>query len=177
MSPDQFTYQVELTTRKNRLAWYEREIEKRGSAFTAILRELRDDPLKPYLATHGSLAEYLEDRWGMTPRRQNQLMAAQNVREQIASEDPEIAGVVMNMKEGPIRELSSGVPKEKRAQVLRDAMKSSKKGRITAIEIKQAKARVVDPKPVEDPVLDEEVLPKAANVEPVKCPHCGGVLP
>lgn len=145
MDSDEIAASLTLTNRKNRLEWYEREIEKRGKAFADILRELRDDKLKPYLATHNSLSEYLQDRWNMTQRRQQQLMAAQSVRDQLAIEDPEIAPVVERMKEGPIREIAAA-PKEKRLAILRAAIEQPGT-KITAKTIKQAKARIISTQP------------------------------
>lgn len=165
MDETQVALSVQTTKRKLRLEYYEREIEKRGSAFTAILRELRDDPLKPYLATHGSLSDYLQERWKMTARRQHQLMAAQSVREQVADEAPELADIAKNMKEGPLRELVT-TPPEKRVAVLRTAV-ADKSGKLTNRVIKQAKARIIEPT-IPNP------MPSKVNAEPAVCPHCNG---
>ena len=48
-------------------------------------------------------------------------MAAQNVRDQLAIEDEEIAPIVQRMKEGPVRELAAA-PAEKRLEVLKKAI-------------------------------------------------------
>ena len=142
MEKDEIEARVLNAKRKPRLEWYEREIEKRGKAFADILRELRDDPLKPYLATHNSLAHYLEDRWDMTPRRQQQLTAAENVKQILADAAPDLAPIVQNMKEGQVRELAK-VPEAERPAVLRAAI-ADPKGKLTSTVIKQAKAKIIN---------------------------------
>jgi len=142
MEKDELEARILNAKRKPRLEWYEREIEKRGKAFADILRELRDDPLKPYLATHSSLAHYLEDRWDMTPRRQQQLTAAENVKQMLADAAPDLAPIVRNMKEGQVRELAK-VPEPERPAVLRAAIADSA-GKLTSTVIKRAKARIID---------------------------------
>lgn len=142
MEKDEIEARVLNAKRKPRLEWYEREIEKRGKAFADILRELRDDPLKPYLATHDSLAHYLEDRWSMTPRRQQQLTAAENVKQMLSDAAPDLAPIVQNMKEGQVRELAK-VPEPERPAVLRAAI-ADPKGKLTGTVIKRAHAKVID---------------------------------
>ena len=141
MEKDELEARILNAKRIPRLEWYEREIEKRFKSFADIWSELRDDPLKPYLATHSSLTHYLEDRWGMTDRRQQQLAAAATVKQLLADAAPDLAHIVRNMKEGQVRELAK-VPEAERPAVLRAAI-ADPKGKLTSTVIKQAKARVV----------------------------------
>lgn len=127
--------------RKTRLEWYETEIDKRGNAWLQIWRDLAADTLKPYLATHPSLDAYATDRWGMTPRRILQLKTADNFRAMLLQETPELAGVVNNMREGPMRELVN-LPAPQAAEVIRKA--TEQPGKVTAKKIKMVKARIID---------------------------------
>jgi len=142
METDELEARILNAKRKPRLEWYEREIEKRFKSFADIWRELRDDPLKPYLATHSSLAHYMEDRWGMTDRRQQQLAAAATVKQLLSDAAPDLAPIVQNMKEGQVRELAK-VPEPERPAVLRAAL-TDPKGKLTGPVIKRAHAKVID---------------------------------
>ncbi len=161
--------------RKPRLEYYEREIEKRGKDFSNILRELRDDPLKPYLFTHKNLEEYLEDRWGMTARRQQQLLKAKTVREQLAEEMPEHADAILGMNEGTTRELGTA-PKEQRAAIFKAAIEDTPKPQ--AKTMKAAKARVVGthtnlPMTPEGFVDGNKLLESPPATKPIECcPTC-----
>lgn len=164
--------------RKSKLEWYEREIEKRWGSFVTIFRELRDDGARPYLATHENFEHYCEDRWGMTPRRVQQLLAADTVRAQLTDAAPELSREIVKLNERATREIAS-LPREKQVEILRDAI--GQPGKLTADKMKQAKARVIETaRPaapaienaaratapeIKEPVLDD--LPPAATPLPV----------
>lgn len=148
---------IDDAKRKLRLAWYEGEIEKRGRAFASILRELRDDPNQPWLATHDTLDDYLRERWGITARRQRQLLTAETVRQQIAEDDDEAGQIAAALPERAIREIAR-IERPDRASTVKRAAAS---GRPTAKAIRQA--------------IEAEI----AEIHPAPgktCPHCGKTL-
>lgn len=135
--------------RRLRLEYYEREIKSRTALLVLIWKELRDDPMQPYLATHDSLESYLVDRWHMTTRRLQQVAAGEVIRAELAAEaTPEIAPVVQRMNEGVLREIKA-LPPAQRMPVIAEAVRLP--GKVTASKIKLAKARVIDPAPVPAP--------------------------
>ncbi len=80
MDSEQIALSIITSRRRNKLDWYEREIEKRGKSYVQIFRELHEDKDKPYLAGHESFDAYCLDRWGLTARRVRQVMAAADSR-------------------------------------------------------------------------------------------------
>lgn len=153
--------------RRQRLEYYEREIKSRTALLVLIWKELRDDALQPYLATHDSLEHYLIDRWRMTPRRLQQLAAGEVIRAELAAEaTPDLAPVVENLKEGVLREVKN-TPPAQRMEVIAAAVRTP--GRVTASKIKQARARLVEPASESD----REPASPAARC----CPHCHQPLP
>lgn len=160
---------IETSKRKLRMAWYEEKMMKATNQVVSLLREMRDDPLKPWLASHGSLEQYLQDRWGISVRRQQQLFSAEDTRLLLSEEAPDLAETVKAMPERQMRELVQ-TPPDRRVEVLREAVsiqaaegkRTRIRGVVPASTIKRAKAKVIDGVIVE---------PSAK-----KCPHCGGVL-
>lgn len=157
MSPDEITDRALAVRRQSKLDWYVSQIEKAGKALAAVFRELRDDRDKPYLIAHDSWEHYCQDRWNMTPRRAQQLMAGESVRMQLA-DSPETASIAPTLNECQLREIAT-VPEPQRAQVLQVAQESASK--LTAATIKRAKAIVIDGETGEP-------------VARVKCANCGG---
>lgn len=127
--------------------------------------------MRPWRLNHESYEQYCSEVWGMTPRRLQQIAAGESLKALLAAEEPTLAPTLAMMPEGQTRALAS-VPEAKRADVLKAAL--AQPGKMTAAKIKKAKARVIDPAPVSDPVLDDEPeqLPPAAKSGLV-CPHCG----
>lgn len=142
---------------------------KATKQIVSLLRQLRDDPLKPWLSSHGSLEQYLLDRWGISARRQQQLLSAEDARMLLAEEAPDLAETVNLMPEGQMRVLVQ-TPPTRRVEVLREAVaiqaadgkRTRVRGVVPASTIKRAKAKVIDGVIVEPPAK--------------KCPHCGGSL-
>lgn len=129
--------------RRQKLEWYEREIIMKQTELVSLWKQLRDDPLQPYLANHGSLEEYLIDRWKMSTRRLQQIAAGEVIRAEIAEQaSPELAPAVERMNEGVLREIKA-LPPAQRMPVIAEAVRTP--GKITAAKIKLAKARVIAP--------------------------------
>lgn len=150
--------------RKIKLEWYERELMKTLTSLASMFRQLRDDPEKPYLATHNSFEEYCLEKWKMTSRRTQQLIAADDLRLLLVDSAPtELRGTINGMHEGQLRELIT-TPEEKRVEVIREAIAMPEKpGKITAAKIKIAKARIVE----------GVTRGPALKVKAGRCPHCG----
>jgi hypothetical protein len=157
LTSEEITLSAQRTRRLSRLQWYEEKLRGKTREVAQLLKELRDDPEKPYLAVCENFEAYCEDKLGMSPRRARQLMAAENVRQFLCDAEPGAAEAVGAMKEGPMREIVAA-PAEKRVAVLQEALKESP--RPTARQIKQARARVVGDEPA----------------KPV-CPRCGRAMP
>lgn len=158
MTSEQVEISVLNTRRKQRLEWYEAEIEKRGKGLANIFKELRDDKDKPWLLTHPTFEQYCRERWNMTPRRTQQIIAAENVRALLIEEVPEEAEHIQNLGERPLRELVT-TPPLLRQNVLRTALAIP--GVTTAAKLKIVKSRMIEP-----------TEPIAAEV----CPTCGKKL-
>lgn len=161
---------VLATHRENRLAWYEREIDKRGKSFASIFKELRDDKDKPYLVAYESFDHYCEVRWGMTSRRVRQIIDADNGRLMLAAMtegDPELSGVAAKLNDAQAVELGKLQPEEA-VEVLGKVSRSQ--GKITAKKIKAANVQSVTIAPN---------LPMHTPAAPVirethhQCPECG----
>lgn len=150
------------TPRRTLLDWYERQIEAASGALSLVFKKLRDEKSKPYLLTHASFEDYCADRWNMTRRRVQQMMAGESLRVLLLEQAPEMAPRIDAMKERAIREIVT-TPPEKRIEVLREAVRTP--GRVTAAKIKQAKARVIG-----------TVVDGAPPAGPVCCSKCGQIL-
>lgn len=131
---------IENTRRKQTLEYYEREITKAGNALAGVFRRLRDDREKPWLCEYESFEDYCLKRWNMTPRRQQQIMAAESVRDQLAGV-AETAGIAPMLNERQLREIK-GIEPEHRPAVIEAAKAISK--RMPTRAIKQARARVIE---------------------------------
>lgn len=170
MEADELKNRIVTTQCRNRLTWYEEQIMKATNKVVSILRELRDDPMKPWLATHETLDAYLQDRWGISVRRQRQLFAAEDTRLLLADEAPDLAPEITAMPERQMRVLVE-TPPARRVEVLRkaivlgsaDGKRTVVRGVATAATMKRAKAIVIDGAPGE--------------TEAKKCPACGRAMP
>jgi len=143
-----------------RLAWWEKEIEIKGHGLVEAFKQMKEDPLEPWLGKgFADFEEYCKERWGMTKRRLYQIEAAQGLRDVLCEEVPELKECIERLPERAVRELS-GIPKEARVEVVKEAY--STQGKPTAAKLKVIKARVLHP-----------------EIEPVKmgdvelCPTCG----
>jgi len=158
--------------RVQRIVWYRDEFRKRTMALVQLLRELRDDKLKPWIDECGTFEEFCEKEFGMTPRRVQQILSADSARKALCDEAPELTGTVATMGERPMRELAA-TPKAQRIQVLRQALKTAAKP--TAKGIKAARAIVIDVKPA-PPAAPAPSHETSTEPEP-RCPACGQALP
>ena len=152
-------------TRKKteRLGWLIEQIKKKMTEIGQHLKDIRDGKL--YEARGFDTFEaFCRDTFGFGNKRANQLIVSDDLRIQLGGEaagDQDVQAILPKMKEGQLRELGS-LPKAKRLEVLREAMKAPS---LTAKTIKRAKAVVIDGK------TGEPEQPAAK-----KCPHCGGIL-
>lgn len=137
--------------RKKRLEWNEKQIFASMANIAGSLRDIHANKL--WQDDFATLEEYCEKRLRLTRQRVHQIINAENTRLLLSDgAEPEVATAVKKLNNGQAAELN-GIPKEQAVEILKDAMEQP--GKMTAKKIKQAKARVVDPKPVEDPVLDD----------------------
>lgn len=167
MNGHEISEHVLAANRKTRLAWYDKEIEKRGKALSQIFIELEQDKLNPWLAEYPNMEAYLLDRWGMTPRRKQQLMQAHNVKEMLALEAPESASMLDSLNERQMREIVI-TPPEKRLEVLKAGMQAPKR---TAKAFQQVREKITGKAPV---IVDAVILPSTG---PKCCEKCGQPLP
>lgn len=158
MESNEITERVKNIEKRKRLEWYENEIEKTGKALGRLFRDLRDDTLKPYLVDYISFEDYLEKRWDMTPRRAQQMMAAESVRNQLALA-PETASIAPRLNERQLREMVNIEP-EKRPALMSKAKRIDPK--MSARALKAAKTLVENP-------ATGEFEPEP---QPTHCPHC-----
>lgn len=159
--------------RRVTLKYYEEEIEKAGKSLSGVFKRLRSDREKPWLCDYASFDEYCEKRWGMTRRRQLQIIDAENTREILMG----IAGIAEDaqaMKERSLRELKDVNPEEAE-EIIREAKKESPKGKVTTGAIQKVKAKRNPPKIVEAEIIPPPV--DGTNQEPCLCPHCGRPMP
>jgi hypothetical protein len=97
------------------------------------LLEIRDRRL--YRGEYGTFEDYCQQRWGMTARRGQQLMAAAGVVEELKSDQK---GSELPQSERVARELGR-VPKEERKRVWDEAVKARPAGKaVTAKGVKEA---------------------------------------
>lgn len=89
-----------------------------------------------YRATHESFLDYVKERWGLEPRRAQQLMDSGEVIGDLRDTNN---CAYLPENEGQARELSR-VPREQRAEVWEKAVSSSPEGKVTAKVVKQAAA-------------------------------------
>lgn len=150
------------------LEWHEKQIEMAGQGLAKAFKNLKEDSEKPYLLTHASFDLYCADRWGMTTRRVQQMLAGETMRLQLMEEAPEMAPRIDGMKERAIREIVT-TPPEKRMEVLREAVKTP--GKVTAAKLQQLKKKVLAP-------MDAEYkeLPSSPPCCPPCCPTCNRPL-
>lgn len=168
MNQDQIADSIKKTNRQLRINWYEEQMVKATKQLVSLLRQLRDDPLEPWKATHETLEDYLRERWGISIRRQQQLLAAEDTRLLIADAAPDLEPVLNVMPESQMRVLVQ-TPPDRRVEVLRKAIElgGKKDGRSKAVPsptIKRAKAIVID---------GETGEPE----KPTCCPTCKRPLP
>jgi hypothetical protein len=149
---------VLIARRKERLVWYESQLEGKFRSLAALFLELKNDKLQPWLPEFESFEEYAEKKWGMTPRRRQQLERGEFIRLLAAENAPDIAEDIKAMPEGQVRVISKLKPPE-RIEVIRAAIsiQPDRKKR-TADTLKIAKARVIDA------VIEPE--------KPACCPTC-----
>ena len=140
MTNTEITERAANVRKQNRLTWYEEQIQMRGKALASIFKQLHDDPEKPYLLHHASWEAYCADRWHISPSRGWQLLASENVREQLA-DAPETAALAPQLSERQLREVVT-VPAPRRVEVVLAAVAANPK--LPARAIKRARAMIID---------------------------------
>lgn len=142
-------------------------MKKAGMDYIAELRDLCENPLEQWRATHATFEEYCRERLGYGERRVRQIVSADTTRNLLllaAESESDLQPAIKEMNEDAIRPLN-GLPKADALKVLREAIKlPSKQARkqITLAKIKLAK-KVLEPAPTID-----------ADTHEVQacCPHC-----
>lgn len=152
------------------LDWHEKQIETAGNALAKAFKALKEDKDKPYLLTHETFDLYCAERWNMTTRRVQQMLAGESMRVLLLQEVPQLAARIEPMKERGLRVIAT-TPPELRAEVIEEA--ASTPGKLTASKVSQAKAKVLRKLRKLLPPVDAEFN----RVEPALCPHCGQPLP
>ncbi len=166
-----------VATLRPLLDWHERQIEAAGQELAKKFKALKEDKQKPYLLTHATFDLYCADRWNMTTRRVQQMLAGETMRVLLLEEAPQLADRVESMKERGLREIATTEP-ELRVEVFEEA--ASTPGKITAAKVKGAKAKVlkrlrklIEPVDAEYQPIEPKVESVDANPKTVECcPHC-----
>ena len=122
-----------------------------------VFRELRSDPEKPWLCVSPTWKAYIIDRWGLNPREVRQMIAAENVRDQLAR-DPQLSELAAKLEEPFLRELK-GLSARKSREVVKAAMMMAEAAGKPITEGTVREARAVAEKPVNTWCV---------------CPKCGG---
>lgn len=154
-----------FTHEKNKLlAWYEERLQAAAMLVPQLLKKLRDEKGEPWKPEFATFEEYCRLRLGYEPRRVQQIIEAQTIRELLAESCPEMTPIVEKMKEEPVRILGK-VPVDKRKEVLEMAAAGAIKGVVTGRQLKQAKAKVLS-------TTIGTNSSAAVKPAPCLCPHC-----